>query len=98
MSLFRPHTRTLGRHRKPNDVVTQHRKRATILWMGLLLSIVGCEKRKKCMGVVQQNICIRRQRMRVRGRRTANIGCLRKIKKGSLLFWPFVVIRNSIRS
>lgn len=44
LTFVRSRARTLGRHRKPNDVVTEHKKRATTVWIGLLVSIVGCER------------------------------------------------------
>lgn len=35
---------TLGRHRKPDDVVKEHKKKATLVWVALLLTVAGCEE------------------------------------------------------
>lgn len=43
-ALARSRARTLDCRRKPDDVVAEHRKRATVVWVALLLSVVGCKE------------------------------------------------------
>lgn len=52
--VFRWRARTLGRHRKPNDVVKENKKQAALVWVGMLLTIIGCEE--PCKKSFHQNV------------------------------------------
>ena len=51
----RSRARTHDRHRRPNDVIEEHRKRATLVWVGLLVTVVGCEERADSMAVARNS-------------------------------------------
>lgn len=52
-SIVSPHRRTYicvrTPHRKPSSVVEHHRKRAVLIWVGLIVTILAC----KCMRAMQ---------------------------------------------
>ena len=51
--------RTLARHRRPDDVVTEHKKKAARVWVGMLLTIMGCESVLQKRVPLKPNIILR---------------------------------------